>query len=134
MILKLQRVSYSPLGTFGALIREDYTPFALTLEDPWKNNQVGISCIPIGLYECKRVNSPKFGITFQVLDVPERSHILFHKGNTQENTRGCILVGEQFDPVLGTEGITYSKKGYNEFMSVVSEVDRFNLYIVPPSP
>ena len=133
MILTLKRVSYSPIGTFGVLIREDKVPFAVTLEDPDKNNQVGISCIPVGMYTCKRINSPKFGITFTVLDVPGRTHILFHKGNTQKNTRGCILIGEQFDPVLGTEGITHSKKGYNEFMTTVSKVDKFFLYIKHPA-
>jgi len=129
MILTLKRISYSPIGTFGALIREDKVCFTLTLEDPWKDNRYGISCIPPSYYDCKRIISPKFGITFEVLDVPGRTHILFHKGNTQENTRGCILIGESFDPVLGTEGITRSGEGFKEFLNLLSTTDKFVLLI-----
>lgn len=64
-----------------------------TLELPLKNNTPQISCIPKGTYTCRRVNSPKFGETFQVCDVPDRSGILFHAGNSVKDTRGCILLG-----------------------------------------
>lgn len=92
---RLKRISGTPQAVFGALI-EDGIPFVVTLEEPWLNNQRGASCIPVGAYVCRRVISPKFGDTFEVTNVPGRSHILFHKGNTTDDTEGCILVGALF--------------------------------------
>jgi hypothetical protein len=76
------------------------------------------------------VNSPKFGDTFEVTDVPGRSHILFHKGNLEDDSHGCILVGESFNPVLGRPGITSSKEGFEEFMHMLSMVNEFPIDIV----
>lgn len=111
----LIRVSYTKYGTFGVLLEEDI-PFAVTLERPWEDNRRNVSCIPLGVYTCKRIISPKFGDTFEVLNVPGRSHILFHKGNLNEDTHGCILVGEYFDPLYGKPAILASGKAFWEFM------------------
>ena len=81
MLLTLKRIASRPDGTFGVLLAED-VPFALTLERPWRDNRRGESCIPTGRYLCTRVNSPKFGMTWHVRNVPDRSEILFHAGNT----------------------------------------------------
>ena len=83
----LARVAPADAAMYGVLIH-GLIPFATTLERPWKNNQRGISCIPAGFYECRRVKSPKFGDTFQVMHVPNRSEILFHKGNLEDDTHG----------------------------------------------
>ena len=122
--LTLTRVAEGSSGTFGVLIDEGI-PFALTLEPPWKNNEKNISCIPMGEYECADTNSVKFGYTFEVKDVPGRSHILFHTGNYTHNTKGCILVGEQFED----DCIHASAKGYKEFMSRLVGCGNFILKI-----
>jgi hypothetical protein len=101
----------------------------VTLERPWLDNKKGESCIPAGHYECVRVQSPRFGDTFMVKDVPGRSEILFHKGNLSDDSRGCILIGEQFNPVLGKPGITASKEGFAEFLSLTSLTNSFTLNI-----
>ena len=116
-VLRLTRSATMP--TYGVLVREDGIPFALILERPWLDNQRSVSCIPVGLYRALRHLSPRFGETFQVQDVPGRSEILFHKGNIDDDTHGCILVGEQFNPVNGEDGITSSKEGFAEFMATV---------------
>ena len=125
MILDLIRVGSSGLGTFGVL-RIGQVPFALTLERPWRDNEPNVSCIPPTEYLCRRVHSPKFGETFEVQGVERRSHILFHKGNTIEDTHGCILVGEQFD---GTT-LAYSGAGYGEFMAKMAGLDEFILRVM----
>ena len=123
--------------TFGVLVYNGL-PFAATLEDPWRNNMVGESCIPLGTYRCIRCrkspdygfkDSPKFGDTFQVYDVDGRSRILFHKGNTEEDTRGCILIGEQFDVLGGIPAVLVSRKGFGEFMEILKYDDEFTLKI-----
>lgn len=125
MTIDLIRVGQSPAGTFGVL-RIGQVPFALTLEQPWRDNETNISCIPPTEYICRRVASPKFGNTFEVQGVERRSHILFHKGNTLADTKGCILVGEQFH---GT-ALAYSGAGYDEFMAKLTGLDEFTLRIV----
>ena len=131
MILDLPRISTHPhFGTFGALKwREDPAPFAVSLEDPWKNNQKNISCIPEGEYNCHLFMSPTHGPTFQVMAVPNRTYILFHKGNTHINTAGCILIAESYDFLGGIPSVKSSAVGFNEFWNRVKDVDEFTLHI-----
>ena len=135
--LQLIRVALTDKATYGVLLH-DGIPFAVTLERPWLNNQQSISCIPVGTYTCLRCSaspdygykdSPKFGNTFQVYAVPGRGNILFHKGNLEDDTHGCILVGEAFNPVKGKLGITSSKEGFAEFFMLLTGVDEFTLVI-----
>lgn len=127
--MKLVRVARNSEATYGVLIQGSI-PFAVTLERPWRDNKVGESCIPAGSYQCKRVNSPTFGPTFEVSNVPGRTEILFHKGNLSDDTHGCILIGESFNPVVGRPGITASKEGFAEFLSITSLALEFPLEIV----
>jgi hypothetical protein len=132
MKLTLVRVGSSHKGTFGVL-RFLSVPFALTLELPWLNNEMEISCIPAGLYTCQFVRSPKFGPTYEIMNVPGRSHVLFHKGNTVEDTHGCILVAEEFGGTFDNPTIVSSQKGFAEFMALVSGQQTFELDIVDAS-
>lgn len=127
--LVLRRVTTGEQGTFGVLLVNDI-PFALTLERKWLNNRVNISCIPEGEYACNRVKSPKFGNTFEVTNVTGRSHILFHKGNLDDDSHGCILVGEKFGMLSADAGILESRQGFNEFMLLLEEDDEFSLSII----
>jgi hypothetical protein len=127
--VKLVRVARNDCATYGVLVQGNI-PFAVTLERPWLDNRKGESCIPAGDYYCKRVNSPTFGDTFEVSGVPGRSAILFHKGNLEDDTNGCILVGESFNPVLGRPGITSSKEGFGEFLTITRMTNHFMLQIV----
>lgn len=126
--LSLKRIAETEDGTFGALLDGD-VPFAVTLEPQWKDNATGISSIPEGEYKCRRVLSPKFGDTFEV-PVPGRSHILFHKGNVDDDTQGCILVGEQFTTWTdGTAAIGGSGVAFKEFMDRLKGEDAFWLFV-----
>lgn len=49
--------------------------------------------IPTGRYSVTGKRSEKFGTNKLYLNVPERSGIMFHGGNTAEDTKGCLLVG-----------------------------------------
>lgn len=126
--MDLIRVAYLDKVTFGVLLF-DRVPFCVTLERPWLGNQRNVSCIPVGSYLCKRVNSPKFGETFEVVSVPNRSAILFHKGNLSEDTHGCIIVGEQFEPMTGMLAIQASGKAMSEFLILTSGLNSFSLNI-----
>ena len=126
--LTLLRVGQSSKGTFGVL-RQGPVPFALTLERPWLDNQQQVSSIPTGQYDCQRIHSPKFGNTFEVTKVPNRSHVLFHKGNTVEDTMGCILVAEEFSGTYDKPMIVSSERGFSEFLKLLEGQDTFHLTI-----
>jgi len=128
--IKLLRLTKSgTIPTFGVLLREDGIPFALALERPWLDNQRSVSCIPAGTYRAIRHKSPRFGETFWIQDVPGRSEILFHKGNIDDDSHGCVLVGEQFDPVKGEDGIVASAQGFEQFMALQAGNDEFTIEI-----
>lgn len=132
--LTIHRVAHHEDGTFGVIL-DDGTPFAVTVEPEWKDNQANISCIPSGVYVCERVNSPRWGDTFTVLDVPGRSYIRFHRGNTEDSTEGCICVAEEFGTLNHKTAVLRSNhegKGIQEFFQRTEGLDRFQLVVLAP--
>jgi hypothetical protein len=126
----LKRVSFTPMETFGVLLEwKGGVPFALTLEDPWRNNESNISCIPAGRYICMKVKSPTFGDTYEITNVPNRTHILFHAGNTHKDTQGCILVGKSYGYLGSTPAVLESTTAMREFMIKVVGLPQFELEI-----
>jgi hypothetical protein len=127
--IELFRLSNRADGTPGVLL-VNTAPICVTLERPWFNNQKGISCIPTGIYICSRVKSPKFGDTFEVTFVTGRSEILFHSGNIDDDSHGCILLGESFNKwTTGQVSIASSKIAFAEFMQELVEQNTFRLTI-----
>lgn len=98
------------------------------LERPWLDNKRRVSCIPVGTYDYRMYNStPTFNYSLiHVLDVPDRSEILFHRGNYKEDTSGCILLGSSYAHINSDEylDIVNSTRVVSEFMSVLSEVGK----------
>ena len=115
-------------GTFGVL-RLDGKVFCVTLELPDLDNEANISCIPAGAYTCRRVDSPAFGRTFEISDVPGRSHILFHAGNVADDTQGCVLLGRYFGLLGQSRGVLQSRLTFRDFLERCSEVESFQFYI-----
>lgn len=128
LILDLIRVRSSSSGTFGVLCHGQ-VPFALTLELPWMDNQQNLSCIPAGRYRCRRIRSHRFGITYEICDVPGRTHVLFHAGNTIDDTQGCILIGEEFGGTRDKPMLVSSQRGFGELMSYLDGAPEFDVAI-----
>jgi hypothetical protein len=130
MRINLNRIATSmeQNACFGHLNLGEVT-IAETLELPYKLNEHGISSIPVGIYTCKRTNSPKFGDVFEVMGVPNRTDILIHKGNIPSDTHGCILIGGRFGIIEGKHGICDSSLAFNKFMDMLEGVNEFELEI-----
>jgi hypothetical protein len=143
--LILTRVQSLEEGTYGILHFVGQAPFALTLERPWAGNEKGHSSIPAGHYRCARVMSPKFGDTFEVTNVPGRSHILFHRGNYVTDTEGCILVGNALADLdgdgvrdLAASAIAWNvfksmTRGWREFPLSIRELTDREVHLAPVS-
>jgi len=137
-LMEIVRVSYRVDGVFGVML--DYgkapvtlpvagEPFIVTCEEVWRNNTPRVSCIPVGRYICERVQSPKFGATFEITHVPGRSAILFHAGNDITDTEGCVLTAEQYGRFNGNAGVLVARAGFQEFMSRLTGTQQFALVI-----
>jgi len=114
----LVRGNYHEKGTTGQLNDETGAKICLTLEEPWKDNQKGISCIPEGRYRCTRYISPKLKRrgskdpeVILLHDVPNRSYVQIHVGNTLEDVEGCIMTGENM-----ARKVTYKGKLHEFFI------------------
>lgn len=116
MILTLHRDASTDESTSGVLTTEDGITF-YTIEQPWRGNLRGHSCVPKGTYELVPYVSPKHGSTFQ-LHNPElniygrgspppggRSLCELHSANWAEQLEGCIALGLEdqpmYDPLTG---------------------------------
>lgn len=121
MRLDLLRVYQSDKCVFGVLLF-DSVPRLVTLELPWFANQHDISCIPDRKYKISRFKSPTHGEVFKVNDVPNRSDIEFHIGNSSKDTKGCILVGMGFNQG-SFPAIIDSATGFSWFMNHLEGID-----------
>lgn len=98
----------SPLTRDGAA-----QPLCVTLENAWRDNEPRVSCIPEGEYSLHLIHeSPKYGVVPKVLEVPGRSHILFHPGNLARHTLGCILPGTGFGVLEGQNAVLSSRAAF----------------------
>ena len=118
MVVILSR-TYFPDGTNGKLECEG-KHICLTIELPWKNNQTKVSCIPEGKYFIKKRYSKKFQWHLEVLDVKNRSFILFHLANNSlQELNGCIAPVTKFSgPGLGL----MSRKAFSKLKNLVYPV------------
>lgn len=105
----LKRISTSDKGTFGVLL-EGAIPLCVTCEDPWNDNHKGDSCIPAGKYHCVPHNSANHPNTWEITNVPNRTAILIHSGNSIADTQGCVLAGSEFGLVNDMPIVAESKK------------------------
>jgi hypothetical protein len=115
-ILELIRLEEDfPGGTFGVL-KINKEVFCVTLEPPDQENERNISSIPAQQYECQRIVSPRYGETFQVMNVPGRDHVLFHTGNVVDHTQGCIILAQYFGKLKGDRAVLNSGATFQLFM------------------
>ena len=95
--LLIIRDTFTDKSTIGELFLNGER-FCDTLELPYKDNQRSVSCIPAGEYKVRlrypRESGTRNYLHLLVQEVKDRSYILFHRGNSAKDTRGCILVGQ----------------------------------------
>lgn len=110
----LLRTEMTDQYTRGYLIMDGFVRPSLEL--PWLDNARNVSCIPEGEYRCDLFESSRWGTVYRVQNVPGRSAILFHAGNTTADIEGCILLGANRGILGGEEAVLISKMAIKEML------------------
>ena len=113
MTYTITRQPSTPDGTLGEFTDEAGTHICYTCELPWLDNQPQISCIPIGEYQVIPHNSPKHPNVWEISNVPSRSAILIHEGNTEDDVEGCVCVGDEIGEIDGLPAVLHSVSTLN---------------------
>ena len=98
MLLQLSRTKFGPKATLGNLYVDGQAE-CVTLEDRARPDGVKVqdeTCIQPGQYNVIINISQRFQKEMMRLEnVPMFTGILIHSGNTDVDTKGCILVGQE---------------------------------------
>jgi hypothetical protein len=132
--LLLIRKNYSLDCTIGELFIIDRNSkktikVCNTLEDASTTKKIkGESCIPVGKYDVRITMSNRFKKMLPLLiDVPNYVGVRIHKGNTEKDTEGCILVGMHTD---GKTRIWNCQPALDAVMRLIEANKRTTLEIV----
>ncbi len=125
-LFELVRLPAAPEGAFGVLL-QDGLPFGLTLERTYADLHVKI---PAGRYVCRSSYFHGGGYdTYEITGVRGHSRLLFHKGNVEDDSEGCILVGRRFGELNGKPAVLESALAFDEFMRRTGGRQGFDLRV-----
>ena len=126
--IHLERFAYTPFGVFGRLMFPEFQCF--TVERPWLDNRPRESCIPEGSYEMQlgRYNRGNYP-AYELLNVPGRSLIKIHIGNTMDDLLGCVAPGKALGWVENKWAVTSSRVAYGEFMEAMGSIERSQIHV-----
>ena len=128
---------YLPEETKGALLVMKGAKKLLelvSLELAWRDNKSFISCIPEGMYICRKVIRPNGDHAISITNVKNRTFILMHIANFAAGKKiqleGCIAPGMYFEDLNGDGYIdsAQSTQAMNILMEILPE--KFKLYII----
>jgi len=82
--------------------------------------------IPEGIYYCRHRIAPeaKYKDTYEIL-VPGHKDLLFHWGNREINSLGCVILGLYPGELEGDRAVLNSLPTFNRFMATLQGVDWF---------
>lgn len=135
VLVRLKHEDRQTLGRFMLYAGIDQICSFASLELPWRDNADDVSCIPVGRYLCTKRFSDRYDWHYRITnedgsDVIDREMILIHFGNFFRNTKGCVLLGQDFSDINhdGLLDVTRSKLSMRLLNSVADHV--FNLDVL----
>ena len=119
----LQRVWMDENQSTGSLIVLDKfrQPIYISpcIERGDRNNERNVSNVPTGTYPLVWENSPKFGMVWELKDVPNRSECKIHAANMWNEIGGCIAPGTYLGKL--------NADGYYDTLASGDALKRFHL-------
>lgn len=127
----LTRQMRSEHGIFGTLHMPE-TTYA-TLEHAYRVGDVYAPKLPEGEYLCVKGTHRLEGMnhsfeTFEVTNVPGHTGILFHVGNYNRDSNGCILLGSSYSQ-SSPPMIIASNTAFRFFLCYLKDVSQFELTV-----
>lgn len=137
MNLTLKNTEYTPDGIFGELLDENLNRVAFTLQHAYDSgNGIGsyVPKVPPGAYLCvkgehKLEGMTSYFTTYEVTKVQGCTGILFHVGNFNKDSAGCILLGSGIELDNNPPMITASRLAFQDFIVLQSGLDSFTLVV-----
>ena len=127
-LLWINRIEIISDGCFSVLKdlqTQEVQPFAISVERTYPQRGGQYVKLNSGIYLCVRTMYNKGGyMTFEIL-FPDHDEIKFHKGNLEDHSDGCVVVGEFFDMYKGKVAVMSSGKAFNEFMMRYGHLQEF---------
>jgi len=123
--LQIKTVALREDGCFSVLLW-DGRPFAVSVERTFDDGQPVIGS---GMYRCVRDFYHKGGYETFEISIPGHDRVLFHKGNVETESRGCVLIAEKFSALRGALAVLESKEGFEEFMQLTKGLDEFMMEV-----
>lgn len=141
-LLKLERFIFKPDWTIGRLFVNDDQKGYVVEDEIREVKLHGDTAIPYGTYKLGTRISPKFSSQFYwneakgklitakefatglfgkgytpheliwILDIPNFQYVLLHWGNTDDDTEGCLVVGNSVGMIGKQEGVLNSRITY----------------------
>ncbi len=133
MDLILRRLEYEEDGIFSQLETIKAEKVAVTLEHAFTDGAGGFyPKLPPGVYTCKRgMHTLKNMLTpfetFEITGVPGHTGMLFHVGNFNADSDGCVCLGREIGQSNKGQMVTSSKPAFFDFMELQSGVLEFKL-------
>lgn len=135
MDLVITRVENREDGIFSEIKNAKMEVLFHTLEHAYETGTQWLPKIPNGTFTCVRGPHRLHGmtqdfITFEITGVDGHVDLLFHWGNWNADSEGCILLGEGIAQSSKGQMITSSKVAFEAFMKLQEGLDQFQLTVL----
>ena len=131
MDLQLKRTSFAENGIFGELQDMQGNRVAYTLEHAYQQDDGSWQPkVPAGTYTCQLGSHQLAHMThpfqtYEITNVPGHSSILYHSGNLENDSSGCVLLGDE----QTADGLLNSRIAFNKFMVLENNAPTFNVTV-----
>ncbi len=134
-MVRIVRQAQMDFGTFGIMYLPDSNLALCTVERPWLDNKLFVSCIPTGVYplvlgEFRRNTDDESDDypAYEIHEVPGRTNIKIHIANYPHEIEGCVGLGKRFAGG-GKWGVADSKVAHIEWMDEMDGIEETELEI-----
>lgn len=131
----LQRLEFRSDGIFSNLLTDDCHEIADALEHAYQDESgAWRPKIPNGTFTCVRgkhrlhPDSEEFE-TFEITGVPGHDGLLFHRGNWEDDSKGCVCLGERIQQSDRGQMVVASRDAFRRFMEAHEGVQEFTLTV-----